>query len=261
MLPRLTLSGIMLIAVALHPEQPMDAAPPDLPLEKFTYTDANGRKLPYRLLEPALIEPGQTYPLVLFLHGAGERGDDNEKQLVHGVAEFAKDVNRRKYPCFLVAPQCPNGAKWVEVDWGAARHDQPKEPSLPLARTFELIDQLMKRYPIHKDRVYITGLSMGGFGTWDAASRWPELFAAAVPVCGGGDEQQAARIAKLPVWAFHGSKDTAVKPERSRNMVEALKQAGGSPKYTEYADVGHDSWVRAYRDPELFAWLFAQERK
>src|SRR5207244_7702516 len=120
---------------------------------------------------------------------------------------------------------------------------------------------LQKEFSIDPKRLYITGLSMGGYGTWDLISRHPELFAAAAPICGGGDEDQAEKIAKLPIWIFHGAKDQAVPVERSRNMVTALKKAGGEPKYTEYPDVGHDSWVRAYKDPELFAWLFAQKKK
>src|SRR5262249_52824913 len=110
-------------------------------------------------------------------------------------------------------------------------------------------------------RIYVTGLSMGGYGTWDVIGRRPDLFAAAVPVCGGGDETQAATIARVPIWAFHGARDGVVKPARSWNMVAALKKAGGHPGYTEYPDVGHDSWVPTYRDPVLFQWLFAQKRK
>jgi predicted peptidase len=147
------------------------------------------------------------------------------------------------------------------VDWTAASHKLPDKPSEPLRLALELIEALCEELPIDRGRIYITGLSVGGYGVWDALSRWPELFAAGVPVCGGGDEALAERIAKVPVWAFHGARDGVVKPARSRNMIEALKQAGASPKYTEYADVGHNSWVRAYRDPELFRWLFAQKRQ
>ncbi|MCI0461731.1 MAG: prolyl oligopeptidase family serine peptidase [Gemmataceae bacterium] len=233
---------------------------PTSPLTRRVYKDAQDKTLPYRLLAPEQIEPGQTYPLVLFLHGGGERGDDNERQLAHGVPEFASAANRQKYPCFLAAPQCPAGSRWVEVDWTADSHKQPERPSEPLRLALELIEALCEELPIDRGRIYITGLSMGGYGVWDALSRRPELFAAGVPVCGGGDEALAERIAEVPVWAFHGARDGVVKPARSRNMIEALKQAGGSPTYTEYPDVGHNSWVRAYRDPELFRWLFSQKR-
>ena len=230
-------------------------------MEKLVYEDAGGKKLPYRLLKPLAVENGKRYPLVIFLHGAGERGADNEKQLVHGVPQFAAEENRKKYPCFLIAPQCPEGKRWVEVDWGSDSHTMPKEPGEAGRLTLELIDKLVKELPIDRDRVYITGLSMGGYGTWDLLARRPELFAAAAPVCGGADESTAEKIKHIPVWVFHGAKDTAVKPARSRNMFAALEKAGANPKYTEYPDVGHNSWDNAYRDPKLFEWMFAQRRR
>ena len=230
-------------------------------LEKKTYKDAGGKVLPYRLLKPDHYNPEKKYPLVVFLHGAGERGSDNEKQLVHGVPEFASEPNRHKYPCFLIAPQCPDDMKWSDVDWGASTHRQPKEPSEPGRLVLELIGALQKQYSIDAQRIYLTGLSMGGYGTWDLIVRRPDLFAAAVPICGGGDETEAPRIAKMPIWVFHGAADGVVNPARSRHMVEALWQAGGKPGYTEYPDRGHDSWVPAYRDPEMMKWLFAQRRK
>jgi predicted peptidase len=229
-------------------------------MKKKEYTDAAGKTLLYRLLEPDNYDPKKKYPLVIFLHGAGERGSDNTKQLVHGVADFCKEANRKAYPCFLIAPQCPEGKKWCEVDWGAESHKQPKEPSEPMRLLLELLPKLQKEYSIDDRRIYVTGLSMGGFGTWDVIARHPELFAAAVPICGGGDEATAEKIAKLPIWAFHGDKDGAVKVSRSRNMIEALKKAGGDPKYTEYKAVGHDSWTRTYADPEMMKWLFSQKR-
>jgi predicted peptidase len=230
-------------------------------LDKRTFTGERGGKLPYRLLKPDDYDAKKSYPLVVFLHGAGERGSDNDKQLIHGVAEFVRDENRKKYPCFLIAPQCPDGKKWVEVDWGAASHHMPAEPSQSEALVLELIAALQKEYSIDAKRIYVTGLSMGGFGTWDLICRKPGLFAAAVPVCGGGDEMQAAKIAQLPIWAFHGAKDDAVKVSRTRNMIEAIKKAGGHPKYTEYPKEGHASWVPAYKDAEMMKWLFEQKLK
>jgi predicted peptidase len=229
-------------------------------LEKRTFKGADSKAvLRYRLLKPDDYDPKESYPLVLFLHGAGERGDDNEKQLIHGVPQFVK--RRKDYPCFLVAPQCPNNIRWVEVDWAADAHKQPAEMSEPMKLTFDLLAALPKEFAIDTKRIYVTGLSMGGYGTWDMIARRPELFAAAVIVCGGGDEATAGKIAKLPQWIFHGAKDGAVKPSRSRNMVEALKKAGGNPKYTEYPEVGHDAWKPAYQDSELYKWLFAQKRE
>jgi len=221
---------------------------------------SGGNVLPYRLLRPLRIEVERTYPLVVFLHGAGERGTDNEKQLAHGVGQFATEENRQKYPCFLVAPQCPPGQRWVEVDWSADSHTQPDEPSGAARLVMVLIDRMIESLPVDPDRVYITGLSMGGFGVWDLMARRPNLFAAAAVVCGGAAESTAATIKHVPVWVFHGALDPAVKPARSRNMVTALERAGGRPRYTEYPDVGHHSWGRAYNDPELYEWLFGQRR-
>jgi predicted peptidase len=212
--------------------------------------------LKYRLFKPDAIEG--KIPLVLFLHGAGERGDDNLAQTRHGVKAFT--ARRAKHPHVLVAPQCPKDKKWSDVNWQAMSHTTPEKPSEPMALVMELLDVLPKELPIDPKRIYVTGLSMGGYGTWDLLARRPELFAAAVPVCGGGDETSAASFAKVPQWIFHGDKDGVVKPERSRNMVEALKKAGGDPKYTEYPGVGHNAWDKAYADPALFEWLFARSK-
>lgn len=241
--------GVCLMALVVRAD--------DLPLEKRIYKDAAGKSIPYRLLKPAKYDASKKYPLVLFLHGAGERGTNNEAQLVHGVRGFVERVE--KYPCFLVAPQCPNDVKWVDVDWSGDKHTMPKTMSEPLRLSLEALDAVQKEFSIDPQRIYVTGLSMGGYGTLDAVSRRPKYFAAAVPICGGGDEAQAKLVSHVPMWFFHGAKDTAVKPQRSRNMVAALKEAGGKPKYTEYPNEGHGSWVPAYKDNEMFAWLFAQK--
>jgi predicted peptidase len=239
------------------------AAPPLLAADDyqpFVYKNGDNQSLPYRLLKPKDYDPHKKYPLVLFLHGAGERGADNKAQLQHVVWVFATKENREKYPCFVLVPQCPPDHKWCDVDWFASTHKTPEKPSGPMAMTMKVIAQLEKDYSIDTKRRYVMGLSMGGYGAWDAISRYPEMFAAAVPICGGGDESKAPLIARIPVWVFHGDKDGAVKVERSRNMVAALKKAGGSPKYTEYPGVGHDSWVPAAKEPELLPWLFRQTR-
>ncbi len=226
--------------------------------EARTYVDPQGGQLRYRLLQPASYDPQQKYPLVLFLHGAGERGDDNQAQLVWGMREFSSEAVRGKFPCFVVAPQCPKDEQWVDVPWSADKHTMPEQPTAALRKSLELVGALQKEFSIDADRLYATGLSMGGFGVWDAIQRRPRMFAAAAPVCGGGDPAYAGRIAQVAVWAFHGDQDTVVKPQRSREMVEALKAAGGSPKYTEYQGVGHNSWSPTYQNPEFYTWLFAQ---
>lgn len=222
---------------------------------------ADGGELPYRLLSPKKIDPQAKYPLVIFFHGAGERGKDNRVQLVHGMNDFASDEIMEKYPAFVAAPQCPDNMQWVDTPWSADSHTMPENPSVPMQRAFELIDSLEKNLPIDASRIYVTGLSMGGFGAWDAIQRQPQRFAACVPVCGGGDAATVNSIKHVPVWAFHGDQDGAVKPKRSRDMIAALKAAGGSPKYTEYPGVGHDSWSATYRDPQMYAWLFSQKKK
>lgn len=222
-----------------------------------------GEQLKYRLMLPkdyASATGPEKYPLVLFLHGAGERGDDNSRQLVHGCKDFASDENRTKYPCIVVVPQCPSGKRWVEVDWAAESHRQPEEESPSLKLTRELISQLQQQLRVDSRRIYVTGLSMGGYGTWDLVTRTPDLFAAAAPICGGADETLADRVTKLPIWAFHGDKDSVVKVERTRRMIAAIEKAGGMPKYTEYPGVNHDSWTRTYADPKFMEWLFAQKR-
>lgn len=199
-------------------------------------------------------------PLVVFLHGAGERGTDNEAQLRHVVRRFAEPAVRDQFPCQVLAPQCPPGERWVERDWAAARHEFPEVPSGPQALLLALIARLLESPGVDRSRLYLMGLSMGGYGTWDLACRQPGLFAAAVPVCGGGDESMAQRLIHLPIWAFHGTNDTVVPVTRSRNMVAAVRAAGGEVRYTEYAATGHDSWTPASREPELLPWLFAQTR-
>jgi len=229
-------------------------------LERCTFIGGSGARFPYRLLRPENMDRRQRYPLVLFLHGAGERGDDNDQQLIHGVPEFARPERRRQYPCILVAPQCPAGHRWVETDWGAAAHTMPARPSVPLQLLLELLAHLPTQLPIDSKRVYVTGMSMGGFGAWELLARQPQGFAAAVLICAGADLATAPAIASVPQWVFHGARDDAVPVSRSRQMVAALRQAGGRPRFTEYPEVGHDSWNAAYGDPEMFAWLFAQKQ-
>ncbi|MCC6669992.1 MAG: family 78 glycoside hydrolase catalytic domain [Planctomycetes bacterium] len=218
------------------------------------------QELPYRLLRPRSVAEGARYPLLLFLHGAGERGQDNHRQLIHLLpTPLLQDEGRTRFPCFVVAPQCPKDQLWVEVDWSKGGA-MPAGPSPALRMVLELLDRLAEELPIDLGRVYVTGLSMGGYGTFDLACRAPERFAAAVPVCGGGDPTQAERLRALPLWVFHSADDRTVPVERSRAMVEALRGLGAAPRYTEFRDAGHASWRPAYADPELWTWLFAQRR-
>lgn len=238
---------------------PTTAADLGTRFESRRYTAADGGTLPYRLLRPMVEE--RPLPLVVLLHGAGERGDDNQAQLRNGAAEWlGSDQARSAFPCFFVLPQCPTDARWVEVDWSASSHSLPEHPSRPLSCVQGLITELSADPAIDPSRLYLVGLSMGGYGTWDLLCRWPARFAAAIPICGGGDPAQAARLRELPLWVFHGAKDDVVRVERSRQMVEALRSVGGQPRYTELPDVAHDAWAVAFGHPDLRPWLFGQRR-
>ena len=219
----------------------------------------------YRLLRP---EPasgngrsGSRHPLVLFLHGAGERGNDNAKQLKYLPTWLADPAVRQRHPCFVLAPQCRMDERWVDVSWADAKSTpQPATPTIDLSAAIQALEETIAREQVDPARIYLTGLSMGGFGTWDLAARMPNRFAAILPICGGGDDDVAGRIAALPIWCFHGDADTAVPVERSRSMIAAVKAAGGRPIYSELAGEGHDSWTPAYRDRFVLDWLFSQRK-
>ena len=257
----LLLAGLVLMIVSLFAARSLRADELADKFAKTQFKNGDGPALNYRFLKPAKIEAGKKYPLVLFLHGAGERGDDNEKPLIHGVKTFATEEFLAKYPCFVVVPQCPTEKKWSDIDWTTNKVVFPEKESETAVLVMQCLDALEKEFPIDTDREYVTGLSMGGYGSWDAIARHPKRFAAAVPVCGGCDLSKAKSIAHVPTWTFHGAMDKAVKVEHSREIVAALKAAGGQPKYTEYPEVGHDSWNGAYKDREMYEWLFAQRKK
>lgn len=249
---------MLMMVSAMHAQNlAAPAADPAAAFEARVFTSASGASLPYRLLTPEAIEPQRRYPLVVFLHGAGERGSDNAAQLVHGGRNFADAAMRRRHPAFVIFPQCPAEQKWVEVPWDGKTHGMPAEPSGPLGSVLELVAALGQELPVDTNRVYGVGLSMGGFGTWDVLQRRPELLAAAVVVCGGGDPAHAKAFASTPVWAFHGADDPVVVPDRSRSMIAALEAAGGRPIYTEYEGVGHDSWTVTFDNRLVWDWLFA----
>lgn len=217
--------------------------------------------LNYRIHVPDNIPPGERVPLVLLLHGAGERGDDNASQLRHGVQALLAYAGENHIPAIILVPQCPLDAQWVDVPWGEDSHTMPATPSRPMRAVRALLAQTLATLPIDPARVYLTGVSMGGFGTWDLLQRDPELFAAAIPICGGGDLAEAKRLANIPIRAFHGDNDQTVKPSRSRDMVEAIKRAGGRlADCTEYPGVGHDAWSVTYANDEVLEWLFRQKK-
>jgi len=199
------------------------------------------------------------------MHGNGERGFDNRVQF----QRFACFKFWEKYPCYVLVPQCPGRIDkipnseliWVDTRYGAQAHTMKTSPTWPMALAIELLDKIIKENKIDFDRIYVTGLSMGGFATWELIQRYPGKFAAAIPICGGGDLALASKLTNIPLWVIHGGSDKTVPVERSRNMVEAISVAGGHPKYTEYPNVDHDSWGQTYTNPEVWDWLFSQARK
>ncbi|HZK82535.1 MAG TPA: prolyl oligopeptidase family serine peptidase [Humisphaera sp.] len=189
-------------------------------------------------------EATKKWPLILFLHGSGERGSNIDKVKQHGppkIVDKDKDSVLAK-EFIVVSPQCPAGQWWKGDDLIA------------------LLDDVQKRYHVDDDRVYVTGLSMGGFGTWELGSAYPDRFAAIAPMCGGGRPELARRMKNLPIWVFHGEADGAVPFARSVEMVEALKKAGNDVKFTSYPGVGHDCWTQSYANPELYTWFLSHKR-
>jgi predicted peptidase len=217
--------------------------------------------LPYRLWVPRDYVQSRRYPLLVVLHGSGERGDDNKAQLNNGVLAFCEPRLQKRHATFVVYPQCPASARWVEAPWSDGRYELAKVPqSGPSTAVMELIGALGGEFTLDPQRLLISGLSMGGFGTWDLLARHPGRFAGAMPICGGGDPGQAAQMKGTAIWAFHGAKDDVVPVAGSRQMVQAVKQAGGRVRYTEYPGVGHRAWERAYADGRALAWLLSQRR-
>ena len=198
-------------------------------------------RLRYLLYLPPDYAAKEKWPMLLFLHGAGETGSDLELVKKHGPPKLI--AAGKQFPFVVVCPQAPR------LGW---RSEELKA----------LIDHVMDEYRIDPDRVYVTGLSMGGYGTWALAIAYPDLFAAIVPICGGGDAKAVRRIRHVPTWAFHGGKDRVVPARRSKVMIEALKAAGNPvARLTIYPDAGHDSWTATYDNPELYTWLLKQKRR
>lgn len=253
---------LLLLTLAPLAACQVDRRPPEQKIrDRFAFGryETSEVVLPYRLSRPGKLSTQKKYPLIVMFHGAGERGTDNEKTMKH----FLPMLGRADFPldeAYVLIPQCDEPYRWVEADWNLPAHRQPAQPSKPINALFDLMRRLIASESVDTSRIYAVGLSMGGFAVWDVLSRRPDLFAAGIAVCGGGDEN-TARSFRSPVWAFHGAKDQVVRPDRSRNMVEALKRAGRSVRYTEYASEGHGSWRPAFQEPDVIHWLFSQRRQ
>ncbi len=236
--------------------------------QKKEYVTEQGKHLPYRILFPADYERTKKYPLLLFLHGAGERGTENERQLIHGSKLFLKSENRQQFPAIVVLPQCPKESFWASVKIDTTKRpfaiafDYSGQPNWPLAAANELVQQLIRTEAVDPRRVYITGLSMGGMGTFESVYRYPGLYAAALPICGGGDVMlYDQRVKTTKFWVFHGDADVVVDVQLSREMVTKLKQQKITVKYTEYPGVNHNSWDNAFAEPAFLKWMFQQKLK
>jgi predicted peptidase len=235
--------------------------------EKHLYINGTDT-LPYRLLLPANYDASKKYPLIFFLHGAGERGRDNELQLVHGAKLFLKEDIRKNFPAIIVFPQCPANSFWASVEFKVDSSTRKRsfmfrtdgEPTIAMKLAQELLQKIIKEYPVQKKQLYVGGLSMGGMGTFEIVRRNPKLFAAAIPICGGADPSTAPALKKVKWWVFHGAKDDVVLPINSERMVKALEEVKASVKFTLYPDANHNSWDPAFAEPELLPWLFSQKK-
>ena len=223
--------------------------------------------LNYRLLIPKGFKENKKYPLHLFLHGYGERGGDNKKQLTYIDGLFTNKKNRNQYQSFGVFPQFPDGDSWTNREKVRSikgmyyKFFENKESTKSLSLVMKLMDSLVQTENANTKRIYITGLSNGGMGTFEMLYRRPNMFAAATPICGGAHPKTAKLYAKkTPLWIFHGSKDDVVHPLYSVKMVEAIIIAGGNPKFTLYDNVNHDSWLNAFEDKDFFKWIYSQKK-
>ena len=224
--------------------------------------------LPVRILYPQNMDTHKKYPVVIFLHGSGERGNDNEAQLVWGADMFLDSMVRSTYPAIVVFPQCTSKSKWSEYTKSSTTDStgyiwQPDQKILePLQLVSLYLDSLMKQPNVDTKKIYVGGLSMGGFATWELLWRKPDVFAAAFPICGAGDPAKIPMYKhKLPTWIFHGEKDNVIPVSNSRLFYSILKQKNRRVKYNEYAGIGHDSWKNAFAEQEFLPWLFSQKSK
>ena len=259
MIKRLPLVALLILcSILIHAQ--------DLSLYQKKLYIMGSDTMPYRLLLPDNYDATKKYPLIFFLHGAGERGNDNEKQLVHGAKLFLKDDVRKNFPAIIVFPQCAANSFWSNVDIKMVNgkrtfsFQEAGEPTIAMKLAQELLMNIMKTYPVIKKQVYVGGLSMGGMGTFEIVRRNPKLVAAAIPICGGGNATTASALKKTKWWVFHGGKDDVVPPKLSEDMVNALKEVKASVKFTLYPDANHNSWDSAFAEPDLLSWLFAQKR-
>lgn len=226
--------------------------------EKFVFESSDGHELPYRVLFPDNYSKNKEYPVILFLHGAGERGNDNEKQLVHIADKFLTDEFQENYPSIVLFPQCAEDDYWAFVNrennqW-LVEDTEKSTPSMEAL--MEMFLEFQQNNAVDKSRLYLAGLSMGGFGTYDLLVRRPDWFAAAIPICGGGNKRYTYKYKDVPLWMFHGAKDPVVPVSLSQELADDFRGRGMNFIYTEYPEGGHDVWTQAWEEPKLLPWLF-----
>jgi len=229
---------------------------------KLQFSKKN-QSINYRLLEP-YHKTSDDVPLFIFLHGAGERGDDNEKQLIHGSRFFLEQTEKKEYNSYVILPQCPENNRWSyhKVDpWlKGVKDSENKDISYYGSLVIELIENLIENKNVDPNRIYISGLSMGGYGTFDLVSHRNDLFAAAAPICGAADLQLLEDAVNVPFWIFHGDSDRVVPVEKSRDAFNFLIKKKDHHKYTEYKGVYHNSWENVFDEEDYFMWLFSKSR-
>ena len=257
---------LTLVSLVLLGLSPLAQAQQDSPYEARSLIE-QGDTLPYRLLLPEGFDASRKYPLVLFLHGGGERGNDNEKQLTHGSGLFTDPLNRGAFPAVVLVPQCAQDSYWAQVEIDRSSYPigltfrYENGPTRPLQMVMDLVREYLQAPYIDPDRVYVMGLSMGGMGTFELLYRMPGVFAAAIPICGAGvPETVTAYAASTPLWVFHGALDQVVAPGHSVEMVDALLKAGAHPGFTLYDTYNHNSWDGAFAEPGLLRWLFSHRK-
>lgn len=233
--------------------------------DAFSFESFKGTKwtAPYRLRLPENYSIEKKYPVVLYYHAAGERGDDNVMQLAIGLPVAMQDPKSPLYNAIIIAPQCPTEKKWVDTDWTQGGYSVDNTPeTIYLETALELLDYILKKYSCDKSRIYTMGISMGAFAVWDTLARCGERFAGAFACCGAGDPSKASRMRDIPIWAYHGALDAEVPVDGTRNMVRAIQAAGGNKiHYTEYPELGHWSWDTAYSSYDDIRAMFQEVKK
>ena len=233
---------------------------------KKQFTTNSGYRLNYRILYPLNYSPDKQYPLILFLHGGGECGSDNEAQLLHGGDMLASYETQSKYPAIIIAPQCPEGETWspyLHPSRNNGKRFFPQNaPATPAMKAIkEMLGAYIDKGIVDTKRIYVTGLSMGGMGTFDAVCRYPDFFAAAAPICGGVNLQRLASYkGKTAFSIYHGADDDTVDPQFSRDAYATLKKIGAEVQYKEYPGVKHNSWDNVFAEPDYLGWMFRHSR-